>query len=107
MFHENSVQVINRQAAIGAKWVFMSTVIYRAFQLVVTVLLARLLSVEDFGLMGYAYIFMSLVALFQDLGIGQALIQRKENFEEAVNVAFITMLSLYFVNGSVNCSFFW
>lgn len=52
-----------------------------ASQLVVwvgTLLVARLLTPEDFGLLGMAAVYTGLVQLVNDFGIGSAIVQRKE-----------------------------
>ncbi|WP_048128399.1 oligosaccharide flippase family protein [Methanosarcina lacustris] len=41
------------------------------------VILARLLLPEDFGLLGMALIFMELVAIFNDKGIGSAIVKKQ------------------------------
>jgi O-antigen/teichoic acid export membrane protein len=48
-----------------------------------TVLLARLLIEEDFGVAGYALIAISLLEVLNNLGVGQALIYEREDAEAA------------------------
>lgn len=57
-------------------------------QLMVLGILARLLSPEDFGLLGIAMIFVGFAALLSRLGVGPAVIQRKELTAEHIRVAF-------------------
>lgn len=45
---------------------------------VISIFLARLLSPDDFGLIGMALVFINLSNIFIDIGFGAALIQRKE-----------------------------
>lgn len=89
----NAEQIIQK-AVKGTKWVFFSTVSYSVFQLIVTIIIARLLAPADFGLFAYAMIFMSVTALFQDLGMRQALIQRKDRIEDAADIVFISNIVL-------------
>lgn len=56
-------------------------------QAATSVVLARYLSARDFGIMGYAAIFVSFLVRFKDLGLGSALIQRKELDARTTNTA--------------------
>lgn len=47
-------------------------------QLAYSVVLARLLSPEDFGVVAIAQVFVTFFALFQDMGLGSAIIQRQD-----------------------------
>lgn len=48
------------------------------FSFVVRLILARLLFPEEFGVVGMATVFIGLVQVLNDLGIGAAIVQRKE-----------------------------
>ncbi len=87
-------QSITHKAIKSTKWVFLSTVISKIWQPVITIILARLLSPEDFGLLALAIVVTSIIALFQDLGLAHALIQRREHMEEAADVIFWSGLVL-------------
>lgn len=56
-------------------------------QAATSVVLARYLSARDFGIVGYALIFVTFLGRFKDLGLGSALIQRKELDARATNTA--------------------
>lgn len=58
------------------------------------VVLARYLSARDYGIVGYAAIFVSLLARFSDMGLDSAMVQRKEADDRATNVAFTLRLLL-------------
>ncbi len=62
-----------------------------------SVVLARHLSARDYGIVGYAVIFVSFLARFKDLGLGSALVQRKALDARATNTAW----SLRVVLGAV------
>src|SRR5271157_5018213 len=51
-------------------------------------LLARLLSPEDFGLTGMAATLMGFLGLFRDAGLGAATIQRREVTHEQLSTLF-------------------
>jgi O-antigen/teichoic acid export membrane protein len=61
----------------------------QAFQFVTSILLARLLSPKEFGLMGMILVFMALATAFVDSGFASALIQRKELTEEDKTSVFL------------------
>jgi O-antigen/teichoic acid export membrane protein len=85
---------IGTRAIKGAKWVTLSTALLRIFQPIVTIILARLLTPQDFGLVALASIAISVIALFQDLGMKPALIQRKEKTEDSASIVFFTSILL-------------
>jgi len=56
--------------------------------------LARLLFPEDFGLIGMVAVFSGIVGLFRELGLGSAIIQKKDATEEHLSsVFFINILA--------------
>ena len=55
-----------------------------------TAVLARILSPEEFGIIGIALLFTGIVRLFGNLGMGQALVQRKKIDQEYLSTAFWT-----------------
>ena len=55
---------------------------------VVAVIIARLLTPDEYGLAALAIVFASLVMVFSDLALGAALIQRKTLTEKDKNTAF-------------------
>jgi O-antigen/teichoic acid export membrane protein len=57
-------------------------------QMGTTMLLARLLSVQDFGLQGMAAVLISFLGLFSDGGLGAATVQRHEVTEEQISTLF-------------------
>jgi len=71
----------------GGIWVFSLRIINRLFQLVRTIVLARLLSPNDFGLFGIALLALSALETFSQTGFRQALIQKKEEIKPYLNTA--------------------
>jgi O-antigen/teichoic acid export membrane protein len=57
-------------------------------QTATTMLLARLLSVEDFGLLGMAVVLTGFLAWFKDAGLSAATIQRLEVTQEQISTLF-------------------
>jgi O-antigen/teichoic acid export membrane protein len=64
--------------ATGAKWAFLASLVSRFAPPLFTIVLARILTPEDFGLLAVAMVVIAFVTLFQDLGLKQALVQRRE-----------------------------
>ena len=69
---------LNKQITSGIFWTSIQILIQQSFSFIVKLVLARLLFPDDFGLIGMAVVFTSFVQVFNDLGIGAALVQRKE-----------------------------
>ena len=57
-------------------------------QFIITVILARLLSPGDFGLLGMTTVFTGFVAIFNNMGISGALIQKQDADERHLSSAF-------------------
>ncbi len=95
---------LKNQAASGVKWSTVSQIGRQGTQLVTTIILARLLSPADFGLVGMAMVVIGFTGIFKDLGTSAAIIQRKELSEDLlssifwVNVGFgtLAMIILFF-----------
>ena len=70
------------------KWSFLSELASKAIQPLVFIVLARLLTPEDFGVMTAAIMVVAFSQIFWEAGMGKALIQRQTDIEEATNAAF-------------------
>jgi len=69
----------------GGFWVFTIRIADRLFQLVRTIILARLLSPNDFGLFGIALLVLSTLETFSEAGFRHALIQKKGDTGQYLN----------------------
>lgn len=76
------------------KWSFLSELAAKAIQPVVFIVLARLLTPEDFGVMTAAMMVIAFSQIFWEAGMGKALIQRQTHIEEAANAAFMINIGL-------------
>lgn len=65
---------LGRTAAGGAAWQGMSYLLGRALVFAATVLLARLLAPEQFGLVGLALVFIGYAEAVASLGVAQAIV---------------------------------
>jgi O-antigen/teichoic acid export membrane protein len=71
----------------GGIWVFALRIADRLFRLARTIVLARLLAPEHFGLFGIALLAMSAVETFSQTGFSAALIQKKEETKSYLDTA--------------------
>mgnify|MGYP001254972228 CR=1 FL=1 len=69
----------------GGFWVFGLRITDRIFGLIRTIILARLLSPNDFGVFGIALLALSALDTFSQTGFKQALIQKKEETKDYLN----------------------
>jgi len=74
--------------ASGVRWGTFDRTVQTVLRLATTVLLARLVAPEDFGLIAIALVVVNLAALVSGLGLGPALVQRTDLRAEHVGVAF-------------------
>lgn len=72
----------------SAVWVALTEIVMAITNFGRSIVLARLLTPETFGLMGLAGIAIRVIEAFTRPGIGQALIARRGEFEEARDTAF-------------------
>ena len=70
------------------KWSFLGELVAKAIQPVVFIVLVRLLTPADYGVMFSALMVISFSQIFWEAGMGKALIQRQTDVEDAANAAF-------------------
>ena len=85
-----------RTASRGAYAAGMQQAVRISLQILSTVILSRLLTPEDFGVYAMVTPIAAFVALFQDMGLQQAVIQRKDITPELIN-------RLYWLNFTATC----
>ena len=91
---EDSNQNITAKAVRSLKWSALTEVVSRTAGPIIFVVLARLLTPDDFGVMATAMIAISFSQMFWDAGLSKALIQTKACPEEAAHVVFWTNVIL-------------
>lgn len=97
-FYENAhvqpeqVGSLGHRAAKGVTWLSALKILHRGLGLIRNVILARLLSPDDFGLMGIALLTFNAIETFSQTGIEHALIQKKENIREYLDTAWTIQL---------------
>lgn len=93
-----------RQVRSGLKWVSLSLVVTQAVRFGATVVLARLLVPEMFGLIAMANATIELIAVIRELGFGAAYIQRQDSDPEAAALTAATAFWLLVaINGILFC----
>ena len=76
--------------ASGLAWKVASQAFRQLSRVVVVVILARLLTPEEYGLAAMVLVFSALVLIFADLALGAALVQREELSEADRSTVFWT-----------------
>jgi len=76
------------------KWSFLSELAAKSIQPLVFLVLARLLTPEDFGVMTAAMMVIAFSQIFWEAGMGKALIHRQTHIREAANAAFMINIGL-------------
>ena len=78
----------------GAGWTGISQIMQQGFHLLAMIVLARLLVPDDFGIASMAVIFTSIAVTVFDLGLNQAIIQRKEINDSHLSTTFWVVLAM-------------
>jgi lipopolysaccharide exporter len=78
---------LSQRVARGGVWVFAIQVASETLSLARTVVLARLLAPTDFGLMGVAFLTMSILQSLTKTGFDKALIQKKGDIRGYLDTA--------------------
>lgn len=90
--------------ARAVKWAMLDRFSGQLIQLISTLVLARLLSPKDFGLVGILYIFLSVSSALVDSGMAGGLIRKKELSEQDTSTFFFfNITTAFFCYG---CIFF-
>ena len=78
----------------GVSWSFVEQVLTRGVNFVIGIILARLLSPTDYGLVGMISVFIVVSQIFIDGGLASALIREKDASEVDYSTVFITNITL-------------
>ena len=104
---------VNKEIAKGSIWMLLMRFSIKGLGLISTVILARILMPEDFGLIAMAMTVIAFIDLFQTIGVDMALIQNKNAERDHYNTAWTIKVILGVVCGlvvavfaSISASFF-
>ena len=95
--NENKQEGLKHKATAGVFWITAQRFSQILVNFVSGIVLARLLSPEDYGLMGMLSIFMLIAGTFIDGGFGFAIIQKKRPTQEDYSTVFFWNLGLAIV----------
>jgi len=84
-------QNLKKQVVKGSFWVFGANLISRGISLLATLILARLLTPEDFGVIGYGFLIVNAIGLLREMGFSSALIYQKREIEKSASSALVFM----------------
>ena len=90
---------IIHKAFKGASWLALFRVISQSFSWAATIIIARILVPEDYGLMAMATILTGYAVIFSELGLGAAIIQRERVTDEELSSLFWFVVCWGFVLG--------
>jgi PST family polysaccharide transporter len=85
---------LRKIAITGVSWSAISQVVNQVFTFAISTVLARILGPAVYGLIGMITVFTGFAAVFGDLALGAAIIQRKELEQRHLNSAFWTNLTM-------------
>ena len=92
---------IKNKTISGLKWSFADSFVIQLIQFFIGLVLARLLSPTEYGIIGMSMVFIAISETFVHSGLGSALI-RKQNCSEAdYNTMFYTNIGLGVVTFSI------
>ncbi len=87
-------QSLKEKTVKGVGWSAIDNVAQYAVSFVVSIILARILSPDDYGLIGIVTIFTAICTTLINAGFGSALIRKKVVTDDDYNTAFIVNLVL-------------
>ena len=85
---------LKQKTISGVSWSFVDQILTRGVNFVVGIILARLLSPTDYGLVGMLGVFIAISQLFIDGGLTSALIRTKNPSEKDFSTVYIINLTL-------------
>lgn len=85
---------LKQKTVTGVSWSFIEQILARGVNFVIGIILARLLTPTDYGLVGMMAIFIAIAQLFIDGGLGNALIRTKSPSDKDYSTVFVINLTL-------------
>ena len=87
---------LKRTTITGVSWSFVEQILTRGVNFVIGVILARLLTPTDYGLVGMLGVFIAISQLFIDGGLTGALVRTKDPSEKDYSTVYLINLTLSF-----------
>ena len=82
----------------GYAWNFMDNILNRGISFIVGIVLARLLSPSEYGLIGIILIFIAVFNSIVESGLGTALVRKNNCKEEDYNTVFYNLFYKIFLS---------
>ncbi|MFH1061438.1 MAG: lipopolysaccharide biosynthesis protein [Candidatus Omnitrophota bacterium] len=86
-YSQDKTPSLARKIVHGGMWMFLLRIIEKLLGLIRLIVVARLLSPKDFGLLGVAALITAILNIFFESGFNQALIYKKEKIKKFLNTA--------------------
>ena len=101
---------IKKNLIVGVFWSAVEKYSSLILNIGISMILARILSPQEYGVVSIATVFISFLTLFASMGIGPAIIQRKDLSQQDLDniftftlvVAAILSISLFLLSGSIS-----
>lgn len=92
---------LRKETISGAKWQLLQKFTLEPLQLVYAMLLARLLTPAEMGILGLTAIFFAVAATLSEAGFGAALIRKLDRTDEDINTVFWTNVGISAIMASL------
>lgn len=94
-------QELKHKAVLGVIWLGSAKLLSQTISWIFTILVIRILIPDDYGLMALAMAFVGFIQLFNEMGLGAAIIQKQDIITEDLSTVFwfnlIVSCGLYIV----------
>ncbi len=87
-------ETLRKKAVAAGYWLFGSTFLAQMISWGVTLLLARILTPADYGLLGMAQIMITFMLLFNEVGLGPVIIQKKDLGDRELSSCFWIIMGI-------------
>ena len=74
--------------AKGIKWTALEKILVQLVQFVLSIIIARLISPSEYGILAILMVFINVPQVFIDCGLGNALIYRNKLEEDSLQTTF-------------------
>ena len=95
---------LHQEATSATKWSALDVVLRQGMQFVVSIILARILVPEDFGVIAMFALFIGVASIFIDSGFSAALIQRQNTTHTDESTVFFFNLGMGAVTSLLLCA---
>lgn len=88
---------VKKTMTSGATWVMANQLVTQVLFVISNVILSRILSPREYGLVGMALVWVGFANIFRDFGMGAAVIQKKEITTNELSTAFWVNMGIGFL----------